>query len=41
MHRMHLRERCTKARAGRILTIRPHHGLQTAARHQVATDPSW
>lgn len=36
-----LRERCTKARAGRILTIRPHHGLQAAARHQAATDPGW
>ncbi|MBE1593923.1 IS1182 family transposase [Streptomyces stelliscabiei] len=37
----HLRERCTKAKAGRILTIRPHHDLQTAARHQAATDPGW
>uniref|UniRef100_UPI00131EFDCD transposase n=1 Tax=Streptomyces rishiriensis TaxID=68264 RepID=UPI00131EFDCD len=37
----HLRERCTKARAGRILTIRPHHDLQAAARHQAATDPGW
>jgi hypothetical protein len=36
-----LRERCTKAKAGRILTIRPHHDLQTAARHQAATDPDW
>ncbi|MEV0305707.1 transposase, partial [Streptomyces prasinus] len=36
-----LRERCTKARAGRILTIRPHHDLQTTARHQAATDPGW
>ncbi|MEU3603839.1 IS1182 family transposase [Streptomyces sp. NPDC006798] len=36
-----LRERCTKARAGRILTIRPHHDLQTAARHQAAGDPEW
>ncbi|MFF9352359.1 IS1182 family transposase [Streptomyces sp. NPDC014734] len=34
-----LRERCTKAKAGRILTIRPHHDLQTAARRQAATDP--
>ncbi|MEV8561289.1 IS1182 family transposase, partial [Streptomyces sp. NPDC051917] len=36
-----LRERCTKARAGRILTIRPHHDLQTAARDQAANDPEW
>ncbi|WEP00244.1 IS1182 family transposase [Streptomyces sp. FXJ1.172] len=36
-----LRERCTKAKAGRILTIRPHHDLQAAARHQAATDPDW
>jgi hypothetical protein len=36
-----LRERCTKAKAGRILTIRPHHDLQTAARNQAATDPDW
>ncbi|WP_327434866.1 IS1182 family transposase [Streptomyces sp. NBC_01236] len=36
-----LRERCTKAKAGRILTIRPHHDLQTAARRQAATDPDW
>ncbi|WP_405682504.1 IS1182 family transposase [Streptomyces sp. NBC_01238] len=36
-----LRERCTKAKAGRILTIRPHHDLLAAARHQAATDPDW
>ncbi|MCE7080100.1 IS1182 family transposase [Streptomyces sp. ST2-7A] len=36
-----LRERCTKAKAGRILTIRPHHDLQAAARDQAATDPDW
>ncbi|WP_411149503.1 transposase [Streptomyces sp. A30] len=36
-----LRERCTKAKAGRILTIRPHHDLQTVARRQAATDPDW
>ncbi|MGW2856323.1 transposase, partial [Streptomyces sp. NPDC001215] len=36
-----LRERCTKAKAGRILTIRPHHDLQVAARRQAATDPDW
>ncbi|WP_327434997.1 IS1182 family transposase [Streptomyces sp. NBC_01236] len=36
-----LRERCTKAKAGRILTIRPHHDLQTAARRQAATYPDW
>ncbi|MDT0470203.1 MULTISPECIES: IS1182 family transposase [Streptomyces] len=36
-----LRERCTKAKAGRILTIRPHHDLLAAARRQAATDPDW
>ncbi|WP_442812999.1 IS1182 family transposase [Streptomyces sp. NBC_01343] len=36
-----LREQCTTARAGRVLTIRPHHDLQAAARHQAATDPAW
>ncbi|NJP96247.1 hypothetical protein HCN51_43595 [Nonomuraea sp. FMUSA5-5] len=34
-----LRERCTTAKTGRVLTIRPHHHLQAAARHQAATDP--
>ena len=36
-----LREQCTKAKAGRVLTIRPHHDQQTAALHQAATDPHW
>ncbi|SPL87412.1 transposase, IS4 family protein [[Actinomadura] parvosata subsp. kistnae] len=36
-----LRERCTTAKTGRVLTIRPHHHLQAAARHQAATDPAW
>jgi hypothetical protein len=36
-----LRERCTKAKTGRILTIRPHHDLQAATRDQAATDPVW
>jgi hypothetical protein len=36
-----LREQCTKAKRGRVLTIRPHHDQQTAARHQAATDPDW
>lgn len=36
-----LRDRCTKAKAGRILTIRPHHDLQAAARDQATTDPQW
>ncbi|WP_203880396.1 transposase, partial [Planobispora takensis] len=36
-----LRERCTTATADRIITIRPHHDLQAAARHQAATDPAW
>ncbi|MFD0183869.1 hypothetical protein ACFVIC_33705 [Streptomyces sp. NPDC127133] len=26
-----MRERCTKAKAGRVVTIRPHHDLQAAA----------
>jgi hypothetical protein len=36
-----LRARCTKAKAGKILTIRPHHDQQIAARRQAATDPDW
>ncbi|MCX4966967.1 IS1182 family transposase [Streptomyces sp. NBC_00654] len=36
-----LREKCTRAKAGRILTLRPHHDQQAAARHQAATDPHW
>ncbi|WP_433470168.1 IS1182 family transposase [Spirillospora sp. CA-128828] len=36
-----LRPRCTTAKAGRIITIRPHHDLLAAARHQAATDPDW
>lgn len=36
-----LRERCTNAKTGRILTIRPHHDLQAAARRQAAGDPAW
>ncbi|MFG1706510.1 IS1182 family transposase [Nonomuraea sp. M3C6] len=36
-----LHDRCTTATTGRILTIRPHHDLQAAARHQAATDPAW
>ncbi|MEW1914848.1 transposase [Kitasatospora sp. NPDC085895] len=36
-----VRERCTTARAGRIVTIRPHHGLLAAARRQAGTDPAW
>jgi hypothetical protein len=36
-----VRERCTKAKAGRILTIRPHHDLLAAARRQATTDPGW
>jgi IS5 family transposase len=35
-----LRPRCTKNRLGRILTIRPHHDQQAAAR-RAATDPDW
>ncbi len=36
-----LRPRCTTARRGRIVTIRPHHDEQAAARRQAATDPDW
>jgi hypothetical protein len=36
-----LRDRCTKAKRGRILTIRPHHDQQAAARRQAQTDPDW
>jgi hypothetical protein len=36
-----LRERCTTAQRGRVLTIRPHHDQQAAARRQATTDPDW
>jgi hypothetical protein len=36
-----LRQRCTMAKAGRLLTIRPHHDLMAAARRQAATDEAW
>jgi IS5 family transposase len=36
-----LRDRCTTAKTARVVTIRPHHQLQAAARHQAATDPAW
>jgi hypothetical protein len=29
------------AKRGRVLTIRPHHDQQAAARQQAATDPDW
>ena len=35
-----LRERCTTATAGRVLTIHPHHALLAAAR-RTAADPAW
>ncbi|WP_418909932.1 transposase [Kitasatospora phosalacinea] len=35
-----LRERCSTAKAGRIVTIRPHHDLLAASR-RAATDPDW
>ena len=35
-----LRARCTTAKTGRIVTIRPHHERQTAARRQGANDPA-
>ncbi|MFI6739157.1 transposase [Nonomuraea sp. NPDC050451] len=36
-----MQDRCTTAKAGSVVTIRPHHDLQAAARHQAATDPAW
>jgi hypothetical protein len=36
-----LRHRCTTAKNGRIIQIRPQHDLQAAARRQAATDPDW
>ncbi|GAA1773110.1 hypothetical protein GCM10009734_97620 [Nonomuraea bangladeshensis] len=36
-----LRDRCTTAKTGRVVTIRPHHDLQATARHQAATDLAW
>ena len=36
-----LRQMCTNAKAGRILTVRPHHDQQTAAHRRAATDPDW
>ena len=36
-----LRQRCTKSKDGRVLTIRPNHDQQAAARHRAATDPDW
>ncbi|MFI5082917.1 MAG: IS1182 family transposase [Streptosporangiales bacterium] len=35
-----LRERCTTAKAGRVLSIHPQHALLAAAR-RAATDPAW
>jgi hypothetical protein len=36
-----LRARCTTAKRGRVLTIRPHHDQQAATRRQAATDLEW
>lgn len=36
-----LRGRCTIARGGRVVQIRPDHDLQVAARRQAATDVVW
>jgi hypothetical protein len=36
-----LRPKCTNAKRGRVLTIRPHHDQQTTARRQAATEPDW
>jgi hypothetical protein len=35
-----LRERCTTAKAGRVLSVHPQHALLAAARH-AAADPAW
>jgi hypothetical protein len=35
-----LRERCTTAKDGRVLTVHPHHALLAAAR-RATTDPAW
>jgi Transposase DDE domain/Transposase domain (DUF772) len=35
-----LRERCTTAKDGRVLTVHPHHVLLAAAR-RATTDPTW
>ncbi|MFF7358612.1 IS1182 family transposase [Streptomyces filipinensis] len=35
-----LKARCTTSKRGRVVTWRPHHDLQAAAREQ-ATDPQW
>jgi IS5 family transposase len=36
-----LRQRCTTARGGRVVQIRPDHDLQVAARRQAAADAAW
>jgi IS5 family transposase len=36
-----LRARCTTAKTGRVVTIRPQHDQQAAARQQAATDTDW
>ncbi|GAA2412795.1 hypothetical protein GCM10010404_83420 [Nonomuraea africana] len=36
-----LRHRCTTAKNGRVVQIRPEHDLQAAARRQATTDPDW
>jgi hypothetical protein len=36
-----LREHCTTAKTSRVITIRPNHDQQAAARHRAATDPHW
>ncbi|MEV4019918.1 transposase [Nonomuraea angiospora] len=35
-----MHDRCTTAKTGRVVTIRPHRDLQAAARYQAATDPT-
>ena len=35
-----LRQSCTTAKS-RVVTIRPNHDQQAAARHREATDPDW
>ncbi|WP_079036371.1 IS1182 family transposase [Streptomyces silaceus] len=36
-----LKSRCTTAKGGRVVTWRPHHDLQQAARSQATSDPDW
>lgn len=37
-HQVQPRDRCTTAKAGRVIALHPHHRLLAAARRQAATD---